>query len=591
MHVYKITNIVNSKIYIGKANDPQKRLSSHLHSALYSVSPYNKKYYIHNAIKKYGWDNFTFEIIEYCMSEDEAYILEAMWIKFYDSNNRNKGYNLTAGGRGGIRAESVLGNKNSFYGKRHTEETRARLRISQKIRFEREKIIGRKPDSPETTQKRKDAKKRIDEYEKIQGISRVSEESKRKQSITLKITWAKRKAQMPPKPEKIKKTKEEKAQCIKNFWDKKRQERFGFASVFSDEHRIKISIGKKLAFQRNEFAKEREVILQELNLSKINNTKDDNVKKQILYLASLNIFSGLQIAEAFNLSLNRIYYVLKNYKSGVPSKEQRRLNKLQGVKSSANTRRGISPSKDIIKKRKIAIEEAKQKRIAQGLPAGHNEQAIQHMRDSWMQRNAKSIENFGHGLLQSQNFRDKISKTKKIKNQKLEFAEQRAEILKNMGLPVKVDSVKDDNIKKQILELFKYDFFSRQQIAEAFGINKGMVRSVFRTYSDGIPDRDPNAEERNRVLKEKGLPKYYGSVADDKVKQIVLDLLKLNIFTYVQIAKALGLTKYMVSNVKRTYLEEGIPTQEEKNKAFKERNEKLQIGHKQWRLKLKQENE
>lgn len=48
-------------------------------------------------MRKYGIDNFCFEVIEEC-SEDELNEKEVFWIKYYDSFNRDKGYNMTPGG-------------------------------------------------------------------------------------------------------------------------------------------------------------------------------------------------------------------------------------------------------------------------------------------------------------------------------------------------------------------------------------------------------------------------------------------------------------------------------------------------------------
>lgn len=98
-HVYKVTNILNNKIYIGKANDPQKRWKNHL----YTVKSGERKFgfrYLHAAIRKNKKENFLFEVIEVCDSEDLAFEREKYWIQFYNSNDREKGYNLTSGGEG-----------------------------------------------------------------------------------------------------------------------------------------------------------------------------------------------------------------------------------------------------------------------------------------------------------------------------------------------------------------------------------------------------------------------------------------------------------------------------------------------------------
>ena len=62
--LYKITNVINGKSYIGQSVDPKKRFASHINRSKNDSdnSP------IHSAIKKYGKENFTLEILE--LSED-----------------------------------------------------------------------------------------------------------------------------------------------------------------------------------------------------------------------------------------------------------------------------------------------------------------------------------------------------------------------------------------------------------------------------------------------------------------------------------------------------------------------------------------
>ena len=87
--IYKITNTLNGKSYIGQSINLEHRLQEH--------KKCEGKSYIHNAIKKYGLNNFSFEIIEECqvsqLDEREIY-----WINFYDSYYEKNGYNMTFGG-------------------------------------------------------------------------------------------------------------------------------------------------------------------------------------------------------------------------------------------------------------------------------------------------------------------------------------------------------------------------------------------------------------------------------------------------------------------------------------------------------------
>ena len=65
-YVYKITNLINHKVYIGVSNNPQKRWKEHCKG--------NVKYYsmISAAIKKYGETNFCFEILSQFEDREDA---------------------------------------------------------------------------------------------------------------------------------------------------------------------------------------------------------------------------------------------------------------------------------------------------------------------------------------------------------------------------------------------------------------------------------------------------------------------------------------------------------------------------------------
>lgn len=89
--IYKATNKINGKIYIGYTNNFPRRQKNHKN---YSIKT-NSHFY--NGIKKHGWDNFEWEIIY--QSKDQAHTLnemESYFISIYDSFHN--GYNSTTGG-------------------------------------------------------------------------------------------------------------------------------------------------------------------------------------------------------------------------------------------------------------------------------------------------------------------------------------------------------------------------------------------------------------------------------------------------------------------------------------------------------------
>lgn len=95
-YIYKITNNINGKCYIGKTERTiQMRWSEHIRPSRLKLD-----FPLYRAFSKYGIDNFSIEEVEQC---DDAILdeREIYWIDYF--NAYRKGYNCTAGGEGGIR--------------------------------------------------------------------------------------------------------------------------------------------------------------------------------------------------------------------------------------------------------------------------------------------------------------------------------------------------------------------------------------------------------------------------------------------------------------------------------------------------------
>jgi group I intron endonuclease len=93
--IYKITNLVNNKVYIGSSIDCYRRLEFEHKKGTASNT------LLQRAITKYGINNFRFEIIECCLSQDtdiltKQYLVEreSNWIEYFDALNRSRGYNI-----------------------------------------------------------------------------------------------------------------------------------------------------------------------------------------------------------------------------------------------------------------------------------------------------------------------------------------------------------------------------------------------------------------------------------------------------------------------------------------------------------------
>ena len=92
--IYKITNKINNKVYIGQSIEVMQRLSTH------KTELRNNKHnnsHLQYAWNKYGEENFIFEIIKECKIE-ELDKLEKYYINLYNSTNKDKGYNIELGG-------------------------------------------------------------------------------------------------------------------------------------------------------------------------------------------------------------------------------------------------------------------------------------------------------------------------------------------------------------------------------------------------------------------------------------------------------------------------------------------------------------
>ncbi len=87
MEIYKITNLINQKIYIGKDVSCDKNY-------------YGSGVFIKQSIDKHGKENFKKEIIDVCDNHEDLCIRETFWINYYNENGYVL-YNITKGGEGG----------------------------------------------------------------------------------------------------------------------------------------------------------------------------------------------------------------------------------------------------------------------------------------------------------------------------------------------------------------------------------------------------------------------------------------------------------------------------------------------------------
>lgn len=153
--IYKITNNINNKVYIGQT---KQKLSTRIYGHMSFVKADNKRH-LYQAIRKYGKDQFSVSIVEECdnqlLSDREKY-----YISLYNATDPEHGYNMTAGGesldftkfktdypdkykernekiskalQGRKQSkESVEKRRLSMIGKRHSTEARQKMSASRK---------------------------------------------------------------------------------------------------------------------------------------------------------------------------------------------------------------------------------------------------------------------------------------------------------------------------------------------------------------------------------------------------------------------------------------------------------------------------
>lgn len=149
--IYKITNNINNKVYIGQSWNIENRWKQH--------KKRSQKSYLSNALKKYGIESFSFEVIITIKDTPftQKYLdkFEEIYIRKYNSLNEEYGYNIREAGsrgklsevskkklslkaKGRVMPEEIKkkislknsGINNPFYGKEHSIETKNKMSLN-----------------------------------------------------------------------------------------------------------------------------------------------------------------------------------------------------------------------------------------------------------------------------------------------------------------------------------------------------------------------------------------------------------------------------------------------------------------------------
>lgn len=156
--VYMIVNTKNNRMYIGSTVDYEKRFRSHINGLR---GGYHDNRKIQEDFEKFGEEAFKFTVLCETYSEDERFEIEESIIQRLKTFIH--GYNLSVDGRGKYLVsektrekmrENTLGERNPFYGKKHTDGTRELLSklASERYKGENNPFYG-KTHSKETLER------------------------------------------------------------------------------------------------------------------------------------------------------------------------------------------------------------------------------------------------------------------------------------------------------------------------------------------------------------------------------------------------------------------------------------------------------
>jgi len=184
--IYKITNTITNKVYIGQTiRQLCHRIYEYKTETTSDTAPNSR---IINSFRKHGFDKFKFETIDIATSIDELNQKEIYWIDFFNSTNKLVGYNILPGGRNSMKPFEVrFKMSNAHKGTKQSQEW-INKRIAKEGTDEAKKYGKEK-----TEEDRKRLSENSPKY--WQGKSRA-QETKEKISLT-------KKGQIPPNRKQV----------------------------------------------------------------------------------------------------------------------------------------------------------------------------------------------------------------------------------------------------------------------------------------------------------------------------------------------------------------------------------------------------
>ena len=252
MIIYKTTNKINGKISVGKdvKNNP-----NYLGSGKRLL----------RAIKKYGRENFTKEILEICETQEQLNDCEKKWIEYLNSKGDN-GYNIADGGTGGktspnpwnkgltkFTSESVKKysdkNKKSLKGKTQSEETKLKRKISNSGKKRSKETCEKISKSLRGKKLSKETKEKISNSLKGRKLSKESIEKMKNRKLSKetkeKISNSLKGRKIDPEITKKKAYNQTKKYFVYNSENELISTIFGKFNIYCKENKININKVKK----------------------------------------------------------------------------------------------------------------------------------------------------------------------------------------------------------------------------------------------------------------------------------------------------------------------------------------------------------
>jgi group I intron endonuclease len=259
--IYKITNTINQKVYVGQSWDVWRRLKSHS-----AASEHEGQGHLYDSMRKHGLENFKFETLEDITFLENHFTedmiqkvlnqLEEDWIFFYDSMDSEKGYNKCSGGSWGRPNKETREKMGESIRKFWDEHPEARLKKAEWIRSRPGLNTGKKRSEKARKQQSESIKKTYEGWteEQWKALSdrtrEVSLGRKASDETRHKLSEAAKK-RPPQSPESIEKGAAKRRGRPLSEEDRRHKSEAALGKPKSESHRASIRIAAKKRFEDN----------------------------------------------------------------------------------------------------------------------------------------------------------------------------------------------------------------------------------------------------------------------------------------------------------------------------------------------------